>query len=395
MAYSGHAFKFQAGGYYFREKTDVRFLIFGLFNPTPGQPGYVYGFLQNPVISESSAFFGQGTINLSGSLRITAGGRYTHDKKSRLGTTIVHSAASDPISFPPDSVNDAAVKYNKFTWRAGLEYDANSRTLLYATVSTGYKAGGFNDGCLATVANCGSPRTADTLFYRPETLTSYEAGFKTRTADGSLRLNGAIFHYDYTNLQISQIVDLGAFTSNAGTAKVDGVELEAALKPSERNTVDLGVNWLNARYTNYAIFAAVAGPPSYPEVQFAGRKLDRSPAWTASAGYTYSMPVGDGSMAIGARTRLSAKYYLLSAVMRAQLAQPSFTKTDLVATYTGAGGRWYVQGYLKNIENKLIVTSFSASPVLGSPAGPGASFQGGQVSLGDPRTFGVRAGFKF
>lgn len=397
LAYESAALKAQAGVYWFREQSAVEFLLFGTQGFQPGQRGYVYGFPQDPTISKTLGFFGQATFSITDALRLTVGIRHTTDDKSRFGATIFHANVTDPLDFTTavqpgttnprnvrDSLNNAKVSYSKITWRVGLDYDAGPDTLLFATVSTGYKAGGFNEGCLAGQANCNSPVPESALFYAPETLTSYEAGVKASLLDRTLRLTATAFHYDYSNLQLSQISATYCggpclVISNAGKAKIDGVEFEAVAYPSPRNRFDFSINWLNARYTDYQ---------AVPGVDFAGEKLDRSPEWTASAGYQYTLPVGDGALAFGVRTRVSDGYHLISTALRNFFRQPSFTKTDLTLTYSSPGDRFYVQGYVKNLENA--VTLGGAGLSANFPA-----FTDGLAFFADPRTYGLRAGFKF
>jgi iron complex outermembrane recepter protein len=403
LSYKSDKLKLQVGGYYFREASEIQLLIFGL-QGAPGTRGFVYGFPQ-ATVSKSLAAFGQMTYSFTDSLRFTAGGRYTKDNKGRIGATIFHVNANDPLDFTTgpnavvnprgyaDELNNAAVKYSKVTWRAGLEFDANDRTLLFGTVSTGYKAGGFNDGCLAGTANCNgtSIRAASVLFYSPETITSYEAGFKTRFADNAVRLNGTVFHYDYKNLQISQVsTTCGGpcqVTSNASSAKVDGVELEAILAPSPDDKFDFSVSYLNARYSDFIT------PPipvqNIPAVSFVSRKLDRSPKWVLTAGYNHTFELGNGgNIVAGVRTKMSASYQLISTALKAQFHQPSYTKTDATITYNSGNDSWYVQGFVKNIENAVTLSSAAVTGAF-----PGLN--GGSASFQDPRTYGVRAGFKF
>lgn len=339
----------------------------------------------------------QATVDITDALRLTAGIRHTTDDKSRFGATIFHANITDPLDFTPatqpgttnprgvrDSLNNAKVGYSKITWRVGLDYDLTPDTLLYATVSTGYKAGGFNEGCLAGQTNCNSPVPESALFYQPETLTSYEAGIKANLLDRKLRVTASYFHYDYSNLQLSQISATYCggpclVISNAGKAKIDGVELEVIAQPSPRNRIDLAANWLDARYTDYQVATGV---------NFAGEQLDRSPRWTASAGYQYSLPVGDGSLMFGIRTRISDDYNLISTALRNFFRQPSFTKTDLTLTYNAPNDRFYIQGFAKNLENAITLGSAGLSANF-------PQFTDGNAQFADPRTYGVRAGFKF
>ncbi|WP_244646387.1 TonB-dependent receptor domain-containing protein [Sphingomonas sp. CFBP 8760] len=130
------------------------------------------------------------------------------------------------------------------------------------------------------------------MFYEPETLTAYEIAFKTRVPGNAGRLNGSYFHYDYTNLPLSQLTLIAGAptqrTLNAGQAKIDGVELESVITPARNHQFDVSATWLNARYTDYLVDAV--GPLF---AQFAGRKLDRSPGWTVSAAYDWRIPLAN------------------------------------------------------------------------------------------------------
>jgi len=374
----GGAFTGQVGGYYFKEKSGIGAFI---INPPMaifpvGTPAGVirYGFPQDPTISESKGVFGQFTYELVPALKFTGGIRYSHDLKSRVGQTILEYPA--PIGILPLQQNNARRTFSKVTWRAGLDYDLGS-TLLYASVSTGYKAGGFNDGCeVGTGTGCSLP--AEALYYDPETITAYEAGIKGRFADGALRLNGSLFHYDYKGMQLSYSSTICGgpcqVTTNAGAAKIDGVELEAVLSPHPAHRFDVSVNWLKARYTSFR---------PVPTIDYAGVRLDRSPTITASAGYTFTQELGGGShLEFGARVRVSDSYLLSDVAVPVVFRNPSYHKTDLTLTYRAPDDRFFVQGFVKNLEN--VITLQGASAQYSSSA-----------YLADPRTYGVRAGVKF
>jgi iron complex outermembrane recepter protein len=381
LAYNDGPLKAQAGFYYFHENQVIYPQIVGLISPTPGTVGYVFGFPQHAQ-ARSYAGFGQATYTLIDGLRVTGGIRWTRDEKKRLGATVFHTDLFQPDSFPPDSLNDAELNASKITWRAGLDYDLNSRTLLYGSVATGYKSGAFNDGCSAGQPNCTAPLPDGALYYKPETLTAYEVGFKTRLAGNRLRLNGNYFHYDYVNLQVSQSSNICggpcSVTTNAAKAKIDGVELEGNAAPTRADQFDFSVAWLNARYADYPIVAGV---------NLAGMKLDRSPSWVFGLGYRHTVSLANGAtLAAGVHSKISASYGFLSTVLLAQFRQPAYTRTDLDLTYTAPAGRWYLQAFAKNLENKLILSGVSLSSSFPSLDGGTAVFQ-------DPMTYGVRAGF--
>ena len=367
----------QVGGYYFHETGYQNFYIFGLLSPTPGTTGYTFGFPQNYVRSVSIAGFGQATLKLTDRLRVTGGARYSHDNKARVGATVICRTTACNMAGDSTSLNNADRNFSKVTWRAAIDYDLNSRSLLYAVASTGYKAGGFNDGCqIGTGTGC--TLSAAALYYEPETITSYEGGLKTRLAGNALHLNLSVFHYNYKGIQLSQLSTICGgpcqVTTNAGQAKVDGVEVEAVANPGPHTRFDASASWLNARYTDFF---------PIPTVSFAGRKLDRSPEWTATAGITQTIPLpGGANVQAAARTRLSDSYELAALGTLNQFRQPSFTKTDLTLTYNAPAERWYLQGFVRNVENSIVVSGASSGTFAG-------------VAIQDPRTYGARAGFRF
>ncbi|PZQ62980.1 MAG: TonB-dependent receptor [Sphingomonas taxi] len=381
LAYDRGPLKAQVGAYYFKENGAVAAF---LLNPSPfvPAPGALrYGFPQDPTIAVGKALFGQASLEIADGLRLTGGVRYSHDDKSRRGNTVLDYPGDRQIIL---QINDAQRTFSKVTWRAGADYDVPGLGLLYATVSTGYKAGGFNDGC---EARAGAPAscvlTADGLYYQPETLTSYEGGFKFAFGP-AFRLEGSVFHYDYKGLQLTSTQNVCggpcAVTSNAGAAKVDGVELNATVRPDRKNSFNIQANYLDARYTDYS---PVSG------ISYAGRPLSRSPKVSINAAYTFTQPLGNGgSLEATARTRFSSRYDLTDLGSRLFFYQPSFTKSDLSLTYNAPGDRFYVGAFARNLENNIVLTN-----VTGGTAGIGR--YDASANFEDPRTWGVRTGVKF
>ncbi len=386
--------KAQAGLYYFREQSGIALILIN----TPFTPFPIFGFPQSPTIASSKAAYAQLTYSVSDSIRVTVGGRYTDDNKSRFGNTILQQTltfnpAAGDLNLQNAAKIDGNITNKKFTWRVGLEADILDNGLVYGSVSTGYKAGGFGDGCLAGVTTrgvlCNQARDPRILFYQPETLTAYEIGFKNKFSD-ALRVAVAAFHYDYKNLQLSQIANVSGapstVTLNAGAAKVTGLEAEAAITPSKNDRIDLSYAYTHARYAKYCPFddptstAAVGANGCRTALSFKGRPLDRSPRHVVSAGYAHTFEVGDGSVVASVRSRLSSAYAITNFGAGVQYRNPSYSRTDISLTYNAPDDRFYVQGYAQNLENSIRlqrVDGFAnASPT-------------------DPRTYGVRAGFKF
>jgi iron complex outermembrane receptor protein len=279
-------------------------------------------------------------------------------------------------------VNDAANTFTKTNYRVGLDYDLSDKTLLYGSVATGYKAGGFNDGCESSQAGCNQPKDAWQLYYDPENITAYEIGTKTRFSDKML-LNGAAFYYDYEDLQLSAVVNIGGtpgqITQNAAKAEVKGVEIESVFMPSVRLRINATLAWLDAVYTDYV----ASNGTGTLLVDYAGRSLDRSPDFTANLGYRYRYPLANGGdIEAALQFRWSDSYMISNVAIPVQFEYPSYHKTDLSVTYTSPEGAWYFQVFGKNLEDELTLFDISS---FGVP----------NVIPNDPRTYGVRAGFRF
>ena len=390
LAYASEKIKFQTGLYYFHENADIALYLFGLLNPTPGAEGYIYGFPQHIVHQTGEGAFAQATYSFTPRIRLTAGARYTHDTKFRYGHTVVQETLTfNPAVGDSEAQNAAGTISSRVTWKVGLDADVGAHGLVFANVSTGYKAGGFNDGCLAGTTTygelCNQARPAAQLFYQPETLTAYQAGYKDLLLNGVLRVDAEAFYYDYKNLQLSTVANYNGApaqtTTNAGVAHVGGIELSALIRADDHNKFDLSYNYLDAHYATYCPKGVAPSGTGCSGPDYAGRPLDRSPKSVFTAGYTFTMPLAnDSKVSASVRTRFSSKYVVTAFGAPLQYVSPGHTTTEANLTYSAPGDRWSAQLFAKNIENNITVNGID-------------SF--GNVTPGDPRTYGVRVGAKF
>lgn len=368
----------QAGLYYFREESSQTYTFRDL-QPLGLSPYYV--FPHGPTIATSKAIFSQATYRLTGKLRATAGARYTEDRKSRVGSTNFQQGAVFNPATDFALLNAASLASHQTTWRLGADYDLAPSTLLYVSLATGYKAGGFNGGCLAGSAQLGlrCPAAlavpADTLLYQPETVRSWEAGVKTRFWQDKASLNLAAFHYDYRNLQLSGVaIVAGAprfVTANAGEASVKGLEAEGQVALTSQDRVSYALALADAHYVRYS-------PDGVHD--WAGNKLDRSPSHTFTLGYEHSFRLAAGELTAGARSRRSAAAIIAVPTQLLQYRVPAYTESEATLHYRPHGAAWSVLARVKNIENKvrpIAIDSF------------------GMAVPSDPRTLDVRLDYRF
>ncbi|WP_432378008.1 TonB-dependent receptor [Duganella sp. P38] len=368
----------QAGLYYFREQSSQTYTFRDL--QLIGLPPY-YVFPHGPTVADSKAVFGQATYRMTDRLSLTAGARYTADKKSRVGST---NFQQGPVFNPATDfalLNAASLRAHQTTWRLGADYGLAPSTLLYASAATGYKAGGFNDGCLAGAVEAGlaCPGAlavpAATLLYQPETVRSYEAGVKTRFWHDKASLNLAAFHYDYRNLQLSGVaIVAGAprfVTANAGEASVKGLEAEGRLALTPHDRISYALALLDAHYVRYS-------PDGVHD--WSGHKLDRSPSHAFTLGYEHSFALPACELAAGLRSRRSAAAIIAVPTQLLQYRVPAYTESEATLHYRPRGAQWSLLARVKNIENKvrpIAIDSF------------------GMAVPSDPRTLDVRMDYRF
>ncbi len=241
-------FNWIVGAYYFEEKgkniNPVRFSEVWI------QSG---GFFD----SDSWAVFGQGTYNLTEKLALTAGLRYTEDTKRYLPDQYFEAFPAGPLPLPPCpgtglpcEVGDRVLPYEwvntdskETTPMINLAYRWNAELMTYVTYSKGFKGGGFTQRIF--------PPEASLPDFGPEFVDSYEAGFKFNGLDDRLRLNGAVFYTDYTDIQllVADPTRVGPFVTNAGDAEIKGFELELLLAPAEGWLLSGSVGYLDPKRT--------------------------------------------------------------------------------------------------------------------------------------------------
>ena len=193
--------------------------------------GHNYFRSQNPYRLQSYAGFGEVYYQVLPDVKVTAGIRWTDDRKSF--DEIPSFAFLEGWGYP--IVNVINQQWKELTGRFNVDWSPRlsftDQTLLYASYSRGYKGGGANPPPPAPDAfSLSSQSVTHPLTFEPEFVNAYEAGTKNSLLDDTLTLNASVFYYDYKNYQISQIVDRTSINLNFN-AKVKGAELEANWEP--------------------------------------------------------------------------------------------------------------------------------------------------------------------
>ncbi|RIK93919.1 MAG: TonB-dependent receptor [Proteobacteria bacterium] len=354
--------KYVLGLYYFDESVS---------SDGPGVHAIPAGFKTQPhpsVDTEALAAYGQVDYDLTEQLTVTAGIRYSDEKKhfvQNLNRELVPSGLSAP-GFPVQYVRDG--KYTAWTPKVGLQFKPNEDVMLFVSATRGFKSGGFNFSSGNTVHG-----------YGPEKLWSYEAGFKSDFADKRVRLNGTAFYYDYKDLQVQAFITPGVTDiTNASDAKIQGFELELLTRPVDGLDLGASLNHLDATYKNFP-----AAPITGGTFDASGKRLNSAPKWSYNLFAQYTHDLGDmGSLSLRGEYAWKGRQFFTVVNDNIQTS-PSYELVNASISYTSPDERWQVILYGRNLTNDQYLISaggFTAVP-SGTP--------------GDPRTYGLRLAFTY
>lgn len=224
--------------------------------------------------TDAWALFFQGTYQLTDSLSLTAGVRYTEEEKSVHADMAVTTGSTGLMTPNPSPLLaslmgvvfdsyahsfDESRKTDQVMPSINLEWSVSDDHLLYASYSEGFKSGGFNavedQNPAFTLVN-GQPTPQPTIpgigfEYDDETASSVEVGGKHTFLEGSMRLNWALFSSDYDDQQVSTFVGLGFVVGNAASASVDGWEMDLLWQASENLVIGANVAHLDASFASF------------------------------------------------------------------------------------------------------------------------------------------------
>jgi iron complex outermembrane receptor protein len=368
-------FDWTLGATYFREKTETS----GLLTVSPFVGGGTL-LLQSPELkTEAYAVYGEGTYRILDALALTAGVRYSHEKKEKHEADVCASVTCAPPGLAEFEVDD---DWDEVTPHVALTYQLAEDVMLYASVGGGFKAGGFN------------ALTPQSVSYDPEKSTTYEMGMKSDLYDRLLHLNVAAFRTDYDDLQVEQRVATPTphlEIRNAASARVYGVEAEFVVRPVDALSFDGNVAYLDTEYEEFdeAIvdFQSVGPPVTFDAT---GNELSSAPEWSANLGAQLFVPL----RGLGELT-LRGEYSYQDDVFFTPSNSSTFTEDgyswfNARVGFESQDSHWNVAAWVKNITDEEVFASLSP----GGPEVPGfsAAIFGNVMP---PRTYGATIGYRF
>lgn len=377
------AFEWIVGGSWFNEdqQPQLRSAIIGqLFFPLA--PNFLVQGTNSSanLLTDAYAVFGELVWNVTDKLSFTGGIRYSWETKQALNefnsldlfTPYPAPESTDNGFIPrpprPGFPRDSEIEFDAWTPRFAVNYEFTPDLSAYATYVEGFKSGGFNYGTIQDP-------------YQPETISNYEAGLRARLGR-FLTVRGAVFHYDYQNLQQTvQIPELvGTFVLNTGDARIRGAELEFVARPVPAFQIDGNLGVLDTRFGSFVAVDPNRGVTENIE----GNEIPQAPDYTLYLGAQYEHPVAGGLMTLrGDYRRLGETEFDI--FNNAPLRQDAY---DVIgANLTFERENWKAQLWGQNLGNTFAVNSqaLQANALGGNVAG----------TLIPPRTYGLTVGYKF
>lgn len=409
------AFNFLLGGFY--ENRDLFTLTF------IAVPGINFALPLESTNQNQKSYsgFGQLIFAPNDQLELTAGGRYTHEKKNLLDFTVTPTGGAAVDVTKLAGYPGTTLTFNDFSPEVTVKYEATPDFMLFASFKKGFKSGGFDAGFTngAILANPSRGQTFD-----PEKVTGGEIGLKSRLLDRQLTFNLTGYWYDYKGLQVSVFdTNTRAFRlQNAAKARIRGIEAEASFSPGGMPGLNLhGAVAINdSKFRDYLAdcyagqtvslgcnqqFDPVLG--RFLAQDLSGKRLRKAPVVTGNFGGYYETPVSGSIWAsLSADVSYSGRYNA-GTQLQPLAEQDAFAKLDASFRVFSENKAWELALIGRNLTNKRnIVNGIDRTGTGGAkgvdvPSCTGVG-QTGCSALADiigtpatPRSVSVQATFRY
>jgi iron complex outermembrane receptor protein len=428
LNFSGDRFSGVVGAYYINDELEgSNFLPFGSL---PFGPGAVGGFFPNspaplpalayseaywnPLETTSTALFADLTYDITDSLSLVAGVRFSREElelnqlggfSGPDGSTPPfipdgrrdYFGAPTPCAFDPAEIGVVpGAAYHVYenevdttTPKIGLSYTINDDSNVYATYSEGFKAGGVSvrSGCENT--------------FDEETVEAFEIGTKNTFADGRLRLNAAMYYYQYEGYQIEQLVGLTFELDNVDEAEVMGLEIEATAVVSDNLSIVANASFQDSEIKSHTAtdgitynvpnpaFGTSPPPAAFTQLPFlntigedvSGNPLPNAPEATLNLSFNYD--VNDNlSLQLGGSYQSETNFREFD---RSEDAQEAFTLWNANVTWTSDDDKINIRLYGTNLTDEVYRLFAAANQLTDNRL----------FSLGAPRQIGAELRYNF
>lgn len=364
LTYNHDRLKWLAGLFYFDERDSINARAPGGFATTPT---LTLDFHQSAEAkTEALGIFAEGTYNLTDRWAATLGVRYSDE------TVEVINERTDRLPLAPAvrdcNVMPCSLKFTNTSPRFILTYKASDDKMLYASVSEGFKSGGFSVGSVQPS-------------FDAEEILSYEVGAKTTWIDGRLRANFAAFLYDYTDMHQTKVLPGITVTENASDATIKGFEAEIQALITSQFQMNFVLGLLDAKFDRFESQNPIY--PGTPVQDLSGYRLPIAADYSGSLGATYSWPTQQGTWRLRGELAFSDSFYT-TAFNERPAYQPAYQTGNLFLNYER---EHVVLGlFVRNLTDELILNSAYISNSTGAT---------GLGTYAPPRTYGASFRFSF
>lgn len=324
----------------------------------------------------SFAGYGQVSYELPDGLKLIAGVRTSHEQRQLTQQSENRADWLDPAvrvasHFAPVV---ASKSWTSTDPKATIQW-AGAGQLLYASYSTGFKAGSYN-----LLSSTAGP-------FDPETIKAYEVGGKHDLPFlNQAHLDWAVFYYNYRNLQVSvQDPVTGGIndSQNAASTINKGLDLNLAVPLVRNLTTSIGMEYLNARYESYPdasvaniVNGNVVSAASTKSVDATGNRLERSPLLTSTVRVQWLLPLPSGTISTTALYYHNSGFFFDAGN---EFQQKHYNLANLRIEYAPTAGHWSVAAWINNAFNSTVIAGAASSPYVES------------ADYTDPRLFGLSA----
>jgi iron complex outermembrane receptor protein len=402
-------------------------------DPNTYRPDYIGAGL-NPIYAtmyssanttnhQSESLFAHAVFALSPAWHLTLGVRQSVDEISRIGVsfggaldnsnngwldgngsycevtglTCVGNLAADgsPGTAGINVENTPIYRFPKFNWTVGTDYQLTTNQLAYFNVATGYKPGSFNSF---------APPDGSFHPYGPESMTSFELGYKAHTS--SVSVTSELYYYDYARQQFNSLTYLGGGNTVSYVTTLPSTlygwenQLRWALFRNDTLTASTAFETGHYKSSTGSVMSFNDSAGQLVTLNVAGQHMDNIPAAIVSLGYEHEFRLpGGASLRFHGITRWSSAYRMSDFSQQMYFHQAAYHHSNADLQYTSADGQWATTMFVTNIENQVQVSSVQGLYIDGSgriapvatPVGAFNSFG----SVGQPRLWGIRQWVNF
>ena len=286
---------------------------------------------------KSTAIYGDFTFHMTDRVSLTAGARYTKDKKKMWydnpPTEGIFGVFGEGVTgIFTDGRVYADDSWSSFDPRIAIDFAVTENTTLFGNIAKGYKSGGINRTVLQPLPD---PQSLDP--FDEEKVTAYEVGTKSALLDGRASLNFSAFYNDYKDYQLETFTRGLPRVLNIGDITSKGIELEGRVLVTDNFELAGTYAYLHSKVKDSLDPALV------------GNRTPQSPRHSASAQAHYFIPISSGEFKLSGILTYSDDFWF---DIENELEQPSYTKIDLRVGYTASSGRWGIAAFADNVNDE-------------------------------------------